>query len=86
MEPLRTYSPLVFGLSIGLGAVLFAILMAIAWTSDTAEVGLDTTFKLELSAAAVLLGGGLVGWGLRYRARAIVEAEEREMVRRSLGG
>lgn len=86
MQPVKTYSPIVFAISVGLGVVAFIGLMAVAWTSDTAEVGLDTMFKLELTLAALVLGGGLVGWGFRYRAKAIQEAEEREMVRRSLGG
>ncbi|MBV1857609.1 MAG: hypothetical protein KUG77_04295 [Nannocystaceae bacterium] len=84
MRPVRTYSPVVFAVSVGLGGLFFIALMMVAWTSDTAEVGLDTMFKLEISLAALILGGGLAGWGFRYRARAIEEAEEREMVRRNL--
>ena len=84
MEPVRTYSPIVFSVAIGLGVALFVGLMAVAWTSDTAEVEFDTVFKLELSLAALVLGGGLSGWAFRYRSRAIEEAEERELVRRSL--
>lgn len=84
MKSLNTYSPVVFGLAAGLGVVIFVGLMLVAWTSDTAEVGLDTMFKLELTAAALFLGGGLIGWALRYRARAQEEAELAAMVRRNL--
>lgn len=84
MRPVRTYSPVAFAASVGLGGLLFIGLMMMAWTSDTPEVGLSTTLKLEISVAALVLGGGLVGWGFRYRAASIEEAQEREMVRRNL--
>lgn len=86
MRPIKTYSPVVFAASTGLGAVAFIGLMMVAWTSDTAEVGLAMSAKLQISLAALVLGGGLAGWGFRYRANAIQEADEREMVRRSLRG
>jgi hypothetical protein len=50
----------------------------------SAEVGLGTRFELMISLAALVLGRGLAGWGFRYRADAIQEAKEREMVRRNL--
>lgn len=86
MRPVKTYSPIVFAASVGLGGLLFVGLMIVAWTSDTAEVGLATRLKLMISLAAFVLGGGLAGWGFRYRAEAIQEAKEREMVRRNLRG
>lgn len=84
MKPVKTYSPVVFGGAVGLGLLAFVGLLLVAWTSDTAEVGLSVMSKLTLSLSAIVLGGGLVGWGVHYRARATEEAELRAMVQRNL--
>lgn len=69
----------------GTGAVLFVVLMVIAWTTGNDDVGLAPTFRLQLTAAAFVLGGGLMLWATKYRKEAQAEAELREMVRRNLG-
>jgi hypothetical protein len=76
----RFYSPLVFNILRAAGALLFFGLLWIAWTSDTQEVGLDWTFKLELTLAAFVLGGGLFGYALKYRSGAEEEALLAQMV------
>ena len=68
MKQVSLYSTTVYRGALGLGAVLLCGLLLIAWTSDTGEVGLDWKFKLQLTAAALILGGGLIGWAIRVQA------------------
>lgn len=86
MQPVKMYSPTVFRVAIGLGAMVLLGLLAVAWLSGSPEVGLSLSLKLRLSAAAVLLGGGLIGWGMRYRAQAEAEERLREVVRQNMRG
>jgi len=67
------------------GAVLFVGLIAIALTTDTAEVGLDWKFKLQLVAAAFVLGGGLIAYARKIKRNAETEQRLAETVRRNLG-
>lgn len=66
------------------GALVFVALLGIAWGSDTPEVALGWELKLELSAAAAVLGGGLWMFAGRYREGALAEARMREAAMRSL--
>lgn len=86
MQPVKMYSPTVFRGAVGLGALVLVGLLALAWLSGSPEVGLSLSLKLRLSAAALFLGGGLIGWGLRYRAQAEAEERLREVVRQNMRG
>jgi hypothetical protein len=65
--------------------VLLVGLTLIAWTSDTSEVGIAWRSKLMLTAAALVLGGGLLSYARRYKRNAEAEATMAETVRRHLG-
>ena len=84
MKPID-YSPTLNRVLSWAGIGLFIVLLIIAWTSDTDEVGLGMRFKLQLTTAAFVLGGGLWAFARRSRLRAETEAREAEVVRRSLG-
>lgn len=79
------YSPTVHRVLSWVGIALFVVLIVVAWTSDTSEVVLAWRLKLELTAAAFVLGGGLWAFARRSRLRAEAEAREAELVRRHLG-
>jgi hypothetical protein len=85
MQPIKTFSPVAYWTMYAGGIAVFVGLLLVAWTSDTAEVGFGMQMKLQLSAAAVLLGGGLWFYARKYKRDAEIEARTRESVRRNLG-
>lgn len=85
MTPVRFFSPTIYWIMMIAGLAIFAALMLVAWTSDSDAVELAFSFKLKLMAAATVLGGGLVGFAVRYKRNAEAEAREAELVQRQLG-
>ena len=86
MQPVKMYYPTVFRGAVGLGVLVLIGLLSVAWLSGSPEVGLSLSLKLRLSAAALILGGGLIGWGMRYRSQAEAEERLREVVRQNMRG
>ena len=84
MQSASSYSPTIYkGMCISAG-IIFCGLMIIAWGSDTIGVGLGMRMKIEITGAAVFLGGGLYGAAQRYEAEAESEARVADLVRRKL--
>lgn len=85
MTPIRTFSPTMYWIMMIVGFAIFAGVTIFGWTSDTDEVGLALSAKLKMTAAAVVIGGGIMAFARKYKRDAELEAAEAEMVRRNLG-
>lgn len=78
------HSPALYWGLVGIGSALLVSLTLVAWTSDTAEVELVWRSKLMLTAAAFVLGGGLLSYARKYKRDSEAEARMAEVVRRNL--
>lgn len=84
MTPIKTFSPTMYWLMMIVGLAIFLTVMIWGWTSDTDEVELALSAKLKMTAAAVVIGGGIMAYARKYKRDAEIEAAEAEIVRRNL--